>query len=218
MIEKDAAIHKELQSWEYLQEVKNWVEKKPGTPSDLEEFKVRVRPRNETSFMILNPQGMWIHGGTPDNDLAKKGRGIQRNIALASLDTLRQSFDFHGMGVEKRGTFECYRFHLTPKSDFKPKSRIDKVMKEVEADLWVDLQDYSVLEVNAVLGKPTQVAWLLATVQELHFSYQTMATSIGRVMAGFDLDLKLDAVSGKSVQYRRVRMSDFKNNPSQDIW
>jgi hypothetical protein len=218
MIEKDAATTRELQSCEYQQQVRFWTEKKPGVERDVEEMTMRVRPRNEASFMILNPQGVWIHGGTPGDDLAKKGRGVQRNIALASLETLRQCFQFEGVGLEKRGELEAYRFHLKPKPEFKPKSRIDKVMKEVEADLWVDLTDYSVIELNATLGKPMQVAWLFATVQELRFNYQTVVTPMGRVMSGFDLELKLDAVSGKSTQLRRVRMSDYKKNPGQDTW
>ncbi len=218
VVEREASTRKALESWQYLQVVRNWIEKKPGEKGEIEEDQMKVRPRTESSFMILNPKGVWIHGGTPGDEEARKGRNIQRNLEIASLKTLLERFDFKGRGKEKKGEIEAYRFHLTPKSDFKPKSRIDKVMKEVEGELWVDLSDYSVMGVEGKLVKATSVAWLFATIESLRFEYQTDVLPIGRVMSGFDLELKVKGMGGSSTRYRQVRMSDYRSNPGQDIW
>ncbi len=218
VVERETATRKALESWQYHQVVRNWIEKKQGVKIDSEEDQMRVRPRSESSFMILNPLGEWIHGGTPDNEAARKGRNIQRNLEIASLNTLRERFDFKGVGKEKRGEIEVYRFRLISKSDFKPKNRIDKVMKEVEGDLWVDLSDYSVMGVEGRLLRSTSVAWLFATIETLRFEYQTQVLPIGRVMSGFDLDLKLKGMGGSSTRYRQVRMTEYQSNPGQDIW
>jgi len=198
--------------------VRNWIEKKPGEIEEEEVDQMKVRPRNESSFMILNPKGVWIHGGTPGDEMARKGRNIQRNLEIASLKTLMERFDFKGTGKEKKGEIEVYRFHLTPKPEFKPKSRVDKVMKEVEGDLWVDLRDYSIMGVEGKLMKATSVAWFFASIESLRFEYQTVVLPIGRAMGGFDLELKLKGIGGNSSRYRQVRMSDYRSNPGQDIW
>lgn len=218
VVEREASTRKSLESWQYNQSVRIWIEKKPGEKLDLEENQMKVRPRNESSFMILNPKGLWIHGGTPDDEMARKGRNIQRNLEIASLKTLMEQFDFQGVGKEIKSAIEVYHFQLIPKPDFKPKNRIDKVMKEVTGDLWVDLKDYSVLGVEGRLLKPISVAWLFATIETLRFEYQTTVLPIGRVMSGFDLDLKLKAIGGSSTRYRQVRMSEYQSNPGQDIW
>ena len=218
VVEREVSTRKSLESWQYNQSVRNWIEKKPGERLDLQENQMKVRPRNESSFMIINPKGLWIHGGTPDDEMARKGRNIQRNLEIASLKTLMEQFDFQGVGKEMKSEIEVYHFRLIPKPDFKPKSRIDKVMREVQGDLWVDLKDYSVLGVEGRLLKPISVAWLFATVESLRFEYQTIVLPIGRVMSGFDLDLKLKAMGGSSNRYRQVRMNEHQSNPGQDIW
>ena len=218
VVEREASTRKSLESWQYDQSVRNWIEKKPGEKLDLEENQMKVRPRSDSSFMILNPKNLWIHGGTPDDEMARKGRNIQRNLEIASLKTLMEQFDFQGVGKEMKNEIEVYRFRLIPKPDFKAKSRIDKVMREVEGDLWVDLSDYSVLGVEGHLLKPISVAWLFATIETLRFEYQTIVLPIGRVMSGFDLDLKLKSIGGSSTRYRQVRMTGHQSNPGQDIW
>lgn len=218
VVSQDQKIRQEIQSWQYQQSVKNWTVNASGKKTEVEEVLMMVRPRTESSFKILNPQKEWIHGGKPGDEWARKGRNIQRQLGLVSLQTLIDRFDFNPGGMEVKEGMNAYRFHLVPKVDFKPKSRIEKVMKEVEADLWVDLKDYSVIQVEAKLRKPVSVAWMFATIQELEFRYQTIDFPWGRAMSGFYLEMKLSTMGGKSMHHREVEMTKFENNPGQDLW
>ncbi|MES2309978.1 MAG: hypothetical protein V4507_14075 [Verrucomicrobiota bacterium] len=216
--EKYSAIRKEMESWQYTQSVKNWTEESPGEKSGQEEYLMKVRPRTQTSFKILGPEGKWIHGGTPDDDLAKRGRKYQKNMEMSTLTALMERFDFKGIGEEKKENQAAYKFHLTPKATFDPQTRVETVLKAAEGDLWVSLDDYSVIQVEGTLIKPTQVAWMFATVYDLKLVYKTIALPIGRVMSDFNLELTVEVVGTRSKRFRQVKMTDFKNNPGQDIW
>lgn len=218
MILKNEKVGQELLQWQYSQHVLNKTEDLKGKEKDREEFKMIVRPRSETSFKILNPQGAWVHGGAPGDEWARKGRNIQRQLQMVSLKTLIEQFDFQSKGEEIKDGIQTHRFHLTPKPSFKPKTRIEKLMREVEGDLWVDLKTETVFKVEGILRKPVSVAWLLATVESMKFEYQTVSFPWGYGMSGFRLELLLNKLGGKSVHHREVQMSEFQLNVGQDLW
>ncbi len=218
MKEQEQVISQGLRSLEYDQEVRSWQETPKGKRGDEEIWPMIVRPGNESSFRIRDKNGNWIHGGTPDHELAKEGRQYQRTQENVSLSSLMQRYDFKLAGEGEALGVSCWCLDLTPKPNATFKSRLEKAMTHLRGKLWVSKAKTEMVQLEAELAQPLDMAWLFAKMTKLRFRLETVETPAGRAPSGYHLAYELDSLMSRYWKYQEVRMESYRPRPDGDLW
>jgi hypothetical protein len=65
----------------------------------------------------------------------------------------------------------CYKIAFTPKPDQPYDNREEKVLNNVSGHLWISTGNYSLVANEGSLQRPVQVAWIFASLVEMHFRF-----------------------------------------------
>jgi len=76
-----------------------------------------------------------------------------------------QGFDFKLEGEETLNGRRCYVLDATPRPGYQPKSRETKVLKGMRGKMWIDVQRYQWVKVQAEVFRPVTFGLFVAHVQ-----------------------------------------------------
>ena len=69
---------------------------------------------------------------------------------------------------------DCWRIAFTPKPDMPYDNREEKVLNNTSGHIWASKADYSLIRNEGSLMHPVSVAWIFATLREMHFRFDAM--------------------------------------------
>jgi hypothetical protein len=74
-------------------------------------------------------------------------------------------------GGEKVDGVDCWRIAFTAKPDMPYDNREEKVLNNTSGHIWAAKADYSLIRNEGSLLRPVSVAWIFATLREMHFRF-----------------------------------------------
>lgn len=87
----------------------------------------------------------------------------------------------------------CWRILFTPKPGMPYDNREEKVLNNTAGHIWASKADYSLIRNEGWLVRPVSVAWIFATLREMHFRFDAMQMpngdyGPGRLQYGYLVD------------------------------
>lgn len=101
----------------------------------------------------------------------KRVHDSQKILAVMNFQKLAPHFKLTFKGVEEMSNRKCYVIHYEPRPDQPYDSREEKVINAMTGDFWIDCKTYGIWRSLGDLSQPVSVAWLFATVRQVHFDY-----------------------------------------------
>lgn len=74
-------------------------------------------------------------------------------------------FEFKLAGIETANGRQCYRIEATPNPNYQPRSRETQVLKGMKGTLWIDVNEYQWVRVEASVFKPVTFGLFIAHVE-----------------------------------------------------
>lgn len=104
---------------------------------------------------------------------------------------------------------DCHVIRFSPKSDQPYDSREEKVVNALTGKFYIAKDDFSIVRSKGKLTEPVSVAWVFATMREVHFKYDAAPLPDGNFApARFELLYDLQA----ALAYRRrLQISTMQN-------
>jgi hypothetical protein len=107
--------------------------------------------------------------GAPEDE-AKKASREEPFELLNILDHYTYKLE----GEEMANGVLCYKIAFTPKPDMPYDNREEKVLNAVTGHLWASTIDYSLVRNEGALMHPVSVAWVFASLREMHFHFDAV--------------------------------------------
>lgn len=150
-----------------------------------------ILPGGQISYTIL----IDLSDAPPQSsDSEKKVKESQKYMAIMDFRKLAPKFILSQIGHETVDGRDCYVLTFTPKGNQKAENMEERVINQLTGKFWVDSTSYSVVKAEGKLTKPVSVAWFLATMRELSFTYTTVKLPDGDLGPG-DFTLLYDIQS-----------------------
>jgi len=80
-------------------------------------------------------------------------------------------FTYTVEGEETVDGVDCWRIHFVPKPDMPYENREEKVLNNTAGYIWAAKADYSLIRNEGALLQPVSVAWVFASLREMHFHF-----------------------------------------------
>jgi hypothetical protein len=83
-------------------------------------------------------------------------------------------YNYTAEGEEVVDGAPCYKVGFTPKPDQPYDNREEKVLNAVSGHIWAAKSNFSLVRNEGSLMHPVSVAWVFATLEEMHFRFDAM--------------------------------------------
>jgi hypothetical protein len=105
----------------------------------------------------------------------------------------------------------CFVIKFTPKKDQPFSTREEKVINKVGGTIWIDQNDFSIIQTKGKLTEEVDVAWFLATMKNLDFNYQTSELGLANipVPSDFSMNFDLNIMGYRMAQRQKSSMTDY---------
>jgi hypothetical protein len=105
-------------------------------------------------------------------------------------------FTYTVEGDETVDGVDCWRIHFVPKPDMPYGNREERVLNNTAGYIWASKTDYSLIRNEGALMQPVPVAWVFATLREMHFRFDAVRMpngdyGPGRLQYSYLVDLPL---------------------------
>lgn len=106
----------------------------------------------------------------------------------------------------------CFVIKFSPKPDQPFNSREEKVINKVGGTIWIDQNDFSIIQTKGKLTEEVDVAWFLATMKGMDFNYETSELSSINipVPSGFFMSFDLNIMGYRMAQKQVSQMTDYQ--------
>jgi hypothetical protein len=179
-----------------------------------EEFKARVRPNKEISYSVEIMEDAATKSAAQKKNQTKQVNEARSLMTKIELEKLAEYYHYEKEGEATLLKRPAHIIRFSPKSSLKAKSREEKVLHALEGRLWIDQENFAILQSEASLSHPVAVAWFFATLRELEFSYQALLLPNGDpAPANFHLFLDVQIPFGYQRQRQHSTMSQYQKTP-----
>lgn len=89
------------------------------------------------------------------------------------LSRVIDHFSYQLAGTDHIHGVPCYRIVYFPKREVVARNREEKVLHHVHGTLWVAQEDGTLMKNEGELQEPVSIAWILVTVREFRFTFDT---------------------------------------------
>jgi len=147
-----------------------------------------------------------------DDSSNKDVEDAKKVNAMLDMGKIAPRFKYSRMGDETLRNRNCYVVKFSPKKDQPFSSREEKVINKVGGTLWIDQNDFSIVQTRGKLTEEVDVAWFLATMKGLDFSYQTseLPNLNIPVPANFLMNFDLNIMGYRMAQRQTSVMGDYQ--------
>ncbi|HEY8966368.1 MAG TPA: hypothetical protein VIM58_07990 [Candidatus Methylacidiphilales bacterium] len=200
---KADADESNLARYEYLQHV--LFEKLDGNDKVVKSSKLemKVGAGPDHPFTILQKGGV-------TEEQEKQARLSQKFKLTFSLRKVAPRYDIRLDGKETQNGRTVYRLAFRPKADPQPyQNRVEKISNHFGGLIWIDGNDYTLLKVRASLDGPVDMAWILATMESLDFTYESCPVAGGSTPCRFLIAYRLGFVVGEIRQRDEITTTDY---------
>ncbi|NDC79729.1 MAG: hypothetical protein EB090_00415 [Verrucomicrobia bacterium] len=148
-----------------------------------------------------------------DDDSSNKDVEDAKKVnAMLDMGKIAPRFKYSRMEDETVRDRKCYVIKFSPKKDQPFSSREEKVINKVGGTIWIDQNDFSIVQTKGKLTEEVDVAWFLATMKGLDFSYQTSELQSMNipVPSAFFMNFDLNIMGYRMAQRQTSQMTDYQ--------
>jgi len=160
--------------------------------------------------------GRSLRGGNKnDDDDDEKDQQVEdakKVNAMLDMAKIAPRYNYQRLNDEMIRDRRCFVIKFTPKKDQPFSTREEKVINKVGGTIWIDQNDFSIIQTKGKLTEEVDVAWFLATMKGLDFNYQTAELSEINipVPSDFFMNFDLNIMGYRMCQRQRSTMSDYE--------
>ncbi len=123
-------------------------------------------------------RGLRSSGQTSDSDSGsasgnKDVDDARKVNAMLDMGKIAPRFKYEKAENQTIRNHPCYAIRFSPKKDQPYASREEKVINKVGGTLWIDQNDFSIIQTKGKLTEEVEVAWFFASMKDLDFNYET---------------------------------------------
>jgi len=215
VLARDEADQAALTHYQYHQKVTTEWLNSDGTVRHGSQLEMVVHPGEAGDFSIVaDGKGGVLSPDQATDQQRKEARDSEKLKANFSLRQLAGRFNIKASGpVTLRGQ-SAYILAFSPRPGQPYGNRIEKVFNNLTGKMWVSTDDYSILQTEAQLAKPVDMAWVFATMKGLEFHFRAAPIPGANPPlygpAEFDLDFRVDVTIREIRQRQRISMDDYQ--------
>ena len=146
-----------------------------------------------------------------DDDKDKQVEDAKKVNAMLDMAKIAPRYNYQRLNDETIRARRCLVIKFTPKKDQPFSSREEKVINKVGGTIWIDQNDFSIIQTKGKLTEEVDVAWFLATMKALDFNYQTSELDLANipVPADFSMNFDLNIMGYRMAQRQKSSMSEY---------
>jgi hypothetical protein len=165
-------------------------------------IKATVPPNGEVEYVPSSTE-------MSDQEQHKRIKESQKTMSSINLKKLAPRFVIELRGEEAVNSIPCFILHFRPKKDQPYHKLVEKVVNQLQGDIWVDKSNYSIVRMKAKLTQYVPIAWFFAVMRDLSFDYDTSTLpNNDRVPARFEIFYDLQT----PIKNIRKRETSVMNN------
>jgi len=147
-----------------------------------------------------------------DDEKDKQVEDAKKVNAMLDMAKIAPRYNYQRLNDETIRERRCFVIKFTPKKDQPFSTREEKVINKVGGTIWIDQNDYSIIQTKGKLTEEVDVAWFLATMKGLDFNYQTSELSEINipVPSDFSMNFDLNIMGYRMCQRQRSTMADYQ--------
>jgi hypothetical protein len=147
-----------------------------------------------------------------DDDSNKDVEDAKKVNAMLDMGKIAPRFKYVRMPDQTLRDRPCFVIKFSPKSDQPFNSREEKVINKVGGLIWIDQNDFSIIQTKGKLTEEVDVAWFLATMKGMDFNYETSELSSINipVPSGFFMSFDLNIMGYRMAQKQVSQMTDYQ--------
>ena len=124
---------------------------------------------SETETLTMRGDVSASYQTRPDDpDAAAKQQSREEPFELLKII---DHYTYTVEGDETVDGVDCWRIHFVPKPDMPYDNREERVLNNTAGYIWASKADYSLIRNEGSLLRPVSVAWIFATLREMHFHF-----------------------------------------------
>jgi hypothetical protein len=153
-----------------------------------------------------------------DDEKDQQMEDAKKVNAMLDMAKIAPRYNYQRLNDDTIRDRRCFVIKFSPKKDQPFSTREEKVINKVGGTLWIDQNDFSIIQTKGKLTEEVDVAWFLATMKGLDFNYQTSELGIADipVPAGFSMNFDLNIMGYRMAQRQKSSMSDYSKSPAPD--
>ena len=146
-----------------------------------------------------------------DDDKDKQVEDAKKVNAMLDMAKIAPRYNYQRLNDETIRNRRCFVIKFTPKKDQPFASREEKVINKVGGTIWIDQNDFSIIQTKGKLTEEVDVAWFLATMKSLDFNYQTAELDLANipVPSDFSMNFDLNIMGYRLAQRQKSSMTDY---------
>ena len=151
-----------------------------------------------------------------DDDKDKQVEDAKKVNAMLDMAKIAPRYNYTRQNDETIRDRRCFVIKFTPKKDQPFASREEKVINKVGGTIWIDQNDFSIIQTKGKLTEEVDVAWFLATMKSLDFNYQTSELSLANIPVpeSFMMNFDLNIMGYRMAQRQKSSMTDNEKAPA----
>ena len=147
-----------------------------------------------------------------DDDSNKDVEDAKKVNAMLDMGKIAPRFKYVRMPDDTIRNRPCFVIKFSPKDDQPFNSREEKVINKVGGLIWIDQNDFSIIQTKGKLTEEVDVAWFLASMKGMDFTYETSelpAINIP-VPSNFLMSFDLNIMGYRMAQKQLSQMTDYQ--------
>ena len=148
-----------------------------------------------------------------DDDSSKKDVEDAKKVnAMLDMGKIAPRFQYKRMQDETIRNRPCFVIKFSPKDDQPYSTREEKVINKVGGTIWIDQNDFSIIQTKGKLTEDVDVAWFLASMKGMDFSYETseLPSLNIPVPSNFYMTFDLNIMGYRMAQKQVSNMTDYQ--------
>ena len=163
-------------------------------------------------FSQQDSEAQFINADDDDDDKDKQVEDAKKVNAMLDMAKIAPRYNYQRLNDETIRARRCFVIKFTPKKDQPFSSREEKVINKVGGTIWIDQNDFSIIQTKGKLTEEVDVAWFLATMKSLDFNYQTSELSLANIPVpdSFMMNFDLNIMGYRMAQRQKSSMTDYE--------
>jgi hypothetical protein len=207
MVDKQEALAHELDAYQFLEKIDIEALGKDNAPRSHSHLVVQIRP-NSHALILTNAAGDQNANRTvAEAEVKQARRGIE---TVYSFRKAVPRFHVILLGQEDWHGEPAYHLAFSGKPNEPYRTPLEKLLNHVRGQMQVSARDYSILETQAFLAEPVNVAWFFVRFEHLDFSYAAQRIPLGYVPKTVLFHYRVRIPFASRHERQRIEIADYR--------